>query len=115
MKLQFVGKAGLAETVAFHALLERKLAERGRCYVLIDLGGLTGIGADTRRFIGEWNREHKITAGAAFGASFTARVLVTLLLTTVKMMSRDPPEVFIARDEPEALRWLAAEQAARAP
>lgn len=111
--LQFVGKASLDETKVFHAILARRLAERGRCYLLIDLGGLTAIGADSRRFIGEWNREHKITAGAAFGASFAVRVMVTLLLTTIKLMNRDPPEVFIARDEAEARRWLAAQQAAR--
>src|SRR5688572_11214085 len=89
VKLQFVGHAGLAETVAFHDLLAQMLAERGRCYVLADLRELTGMDPKTRKFIGEWTRAHRITAGAAFGASFPVRALVTLLLNAIRLMSRN--------------------------
>jgi hypothetical protein len=113
--LRFVGAASLAETKAFHELLARLLAERGRCYVIVDLRGLTGMGAEVRRFIGEWNREHQITAGAAFGAGFSIRVVVTLLLSAIRLMSKDPPEIHMCQGETEARRYIAACQAARAP
>lgn len=113
--LRFVGAPSLAEAQAFHGLLARVLAERGRCYVLVDLQGLTGIAAEVRRFIGEWNREHQITAGAAFGASFATRVVVTLLLNAIRLMSKEAPEIRVCRDELEARRHIAACRAASAP
>jgi len=105
--LKFVGKATYAETVAFHELLARVLGERGRCFVLVDLTELTGVDAKARRYIGEWNRSHRITAGAAFGASFTGRAFVTLMLNAIRLMNTNAPEIYMARDESEARRWLA--------
>ena len=108
VELQFVGPASLEESVAFHEVLAEVLAERGRCYVLIDLGNLSGMDSRARRYISEWNRVHRITAGAAYGASFTGRVLITLLLNAIRLMNANPPDIHIARTEPEARRWIAA-------
>lgn len=108
VQLKFVGKATYAETVAFHELLAEVL-ERGRCFVLVDLRELDGIDPRARRYIGEWNRSHRITAGAAFGASFTGRAFVTLMLNAIRLMNTNAPEIYMARDEPEARRWLAAQ------
>lgn len=109
--LRFVGAAGFAEVVGFHELLAQVLAERGRCYVLVNMVELTGIEARARRFVAEWNRRQQITAGAVYGAGFTARVFVKLLLNTVRLLNANSPEVHIARDEAEARRWLAARRA----
>lgn len=115
VELQLVGAADLAEAVAFHELLAQVLAERGRCYVLIDLEGLTGVDPRARKYISEWNRRQRITAGAAYGAGFMSRVIVTLLLNAIRLMNDDPPEVHITRDELTARRWLAARRAGDAP
>jgi|JI9StandDraft_2_1071091.scaffolds.fasta_scaffold225696_2 hypothetical protein len=107
VRLKFVGKATYAETVAFHELLAGVL-ERGRCFVLVDLTELAGVDPKARRYIGEWNRSHRITAGAAFGASLTGRAFVTLLLNAIRLMNSSAPEIYMARDESEARQWLAA-------
>lgn len=112
--LRFVGPASRADTVAFHDLLEQVLAERGGCFVLADLRGLTGICAESRRYISEWNRSHRASGCAAYGASFAVRVIVTLLMNTIRLLNHDPPEFFIARDEAAARAWLDARRAALA-
>ena len=111
VELKFVGLASLPEAVVFHELLAEMLAERGRCYVLVDLSEMTGIDPRVRKFVSEWNRVHRITAGSAYGASFTGRVVFTLLLNAIRLMNADAPEVHIARTEPEARRWLTGRRA----
>lgn len=114
VELQLLGAAGYPETVAFHDMLARVTAEHGRCYLLVDISGLTGIEAKARRYVSEWNRRHRITAGSLYGVGFTARVFITLLLNTIRLMNADPPEVHTARDEAGARRWLAARRASDA-
>lgn len=111
VKAQIVGAVSRAEAVAFHDMLAQLLAEHGRCYLLVDLTRLASISPEARRYVGEWNRTHRVTAGAAFGASFPARAAIMLLLNAVRLMNRDAPEIFLARDETEARRWLAARRA----
>lgn len=108
VELQIVGTASLDEAVAFHELLAEILAERGRCYVLADLSEMTAIDPRARRYVSDWNRGHRITAGAAYGASFKGRVIFTLLLNAIRLMNSNAPEVHMARSEPEARRWIAA-------
>jgi len=108
VELQFVGAASLAEAVAFHELLAEVLAERGRCYVLADLSEMTGIDPRARRYVSDWNREHRITAGSAYGASFSGWVIFTLLLNAIRLMNSNAPEVHMARSELEARQWIAA-------
>lgn len=108
VELQIVGAASLAEAVAFHELLVEVLAERGRCYVLADLREMTGIDPRARRYVSDWNREHRITAGSAYGASFSGRVFITLLLNAIRLLNSNAPEVHLARSESEARRWIAA-------
>lgn len=115
MTARLVGEVALAEAQAYHELLARVLAEHGRCYQVVDLRRLTGISPAVRRFVGEWNREHQVTAGATFGASFSMRVVVTLMLNAVRLMNKHAPEIRMCRDEAEARRFVAAHRASHAP
>lgn len=109
--LRLRGRVSEAEAVAFHEMLAEFLRERGRCFLLVDLRELEGIDPGARRYVGEWNRRHQITAGATFGASVAVRALMGLFLGAIKLMASDAPEIHMARDEADARRWLDARRA----
>jgi hypothetical protein len=111
LTLRLRGRVSQSEAVEFHAMLAQLLSERGRCFLLVDLRELESIDPGARRHVGEWNRSHQITAGAAFGANFAVRALMSLFLGAIKLMASDAPEIHMARDEADARRWLDARRA----
>jgi hypothetical protein len=114
VELQFIGPVGLDASTPMHAHLAEVLANNnGRAYVLADITRLEGLPPDTRRQMSAWNREHKVTAAAVFGGSFTMRTIVTLALKAIKFRDREQVDAMFARDEQQARSWLLNERAKR--
>jgi hypothetical protein len=98
VELQFIGPVGLDASTPMHAH---------------DITRLEGLPPDTRRQMSAWNREHKVTAAAVFGGSFTMRTIVTLALKAIKFRDREQVDAMFARDEQQARSWLLNERAKR--
>ncbi len=81
----------------------------GRCFMLIDMSGMTGIETAARRYVGDWGRmgELQINGAAVYGSSFAMRVMTTLMLNAIRVLGRrEIPAVFVA-DEAAARAWIA--------
>jgi len=114
VELRFFGSVSGEHSTAIHARLAQVLAENdGRAHVLADISRLETLELAARRDMAAWNSEHKITAAAVFGGSFTVRTLVTLALKALKLRDRDQLEAVFVKEEDEARRWLAAVRARR--
>ena len=116
VELELVGSIGLADSTPIHDRLAQILADHGgRAFLLADITRLAGLQPDVRRQMATWNREHRLSATAVFGGSFTVRTIVTLVLKAIRFRDRDAMEVYFAKEEHEARRWLAARRAKQAP
>lgn len=116
VEIRFIGPVSGADSNAMHARLAQVLLDNdGRAYLLADITRLETLEIAARRDMAAWNSEHKITAAAVFGGSFTVRTLVTLALKALKLRDRDQLEAVFVKDEDEARSWLAAVRARREP
>jgi hypothetical protein len=111
VRIQVDGDFGREDSVAFHDYLTRVLDEQGRLFVIGDLHGAGGIDPGARAVSSEWNRTHRLSACACFGASFPVRVLLSLTINAVKLLGLNTIEFTFVKDEPEARRWLDAQRA----
>ncbi|MDC0667826.1 hypothetical protein [Nannocystis radixulma] len=108
--LKLRGLFDLEVATAVHELLAQLHHELGRSYVLCDLTQFTGIPADARRQVGEWNKTHKVSGGAIYGANFAMRTLATLVLQAVRLVGNKVDIEFVP-DEATARRWIEAHRA----
>ncbi|WP_437680324.1 STAS/SEC14 domain-containing protein [Sorangium sp. So ce131] len=112
----FVKRAGetqLRDVQRMCKAMEDTLAAHGRGFWLFDLKDAGGFGAEARKWAGEWEKQHAVTALAAFGGSLEIRSLTKLIATAVKSSSPLRSE-FIAEffnTEAEARAWIDAQRA----
>jgi hypothetical protein len=113
VQLGFAGALTLADVTALRSRVEEVIRCEGRCFVLADLAGLTGMAPDARRYLSEWGRSPRrpIAGTALYGGNFATRVLTTLVLNAIQLMGRSPVDVVFKADEAEARRWLTARRA----
>lgn len=104
------GLFDLEVATALHELLAQIQRDMGRSYVLCDLSQFTGIPADARRQVGEWNKTHTVSGGAIYGANFAMRTLATLVLQAVRLVG-NKVDIEFAPDEAAARRWIEAHRA----
>lgn len=112
VEVVFAGPLTLADAVTLHDRLARVYAERGSCYLLGDLKDMATMGPETRRYVGEWNRTHRLSGVALHGANFAMRAIATLTVQAIRLLGSHQTEVVFLRDEPEARRWISARRAA---
>jgi hypothetical protein len=115
VRVQIVGDFDRENSVAFHDYLTRVIDEQGRLFIIGDLHGAGGIDAAARTVSSEWNRAHKLSACACFGASFPVRVLLTLTMNAVKVLGFNDIAFAFVKDEPEARRWIDVQRAGLFP
>lgn len=114
VEVVFAGPVTLSEARVLHERLAQVYAEFGSCYLLADLLGLTAMGPDVRRYMGEWNKTHRLSGVALHGASFAMRTVASLTVKAIRLLGSHPIEVVFLRDEAEARRWISARRGAAA-
>jgi hypothetical protein len=108
VSIRLRGPLSLEEAQGFHAAVARTLARYGTAFVLVDSSQGGSLSPETRRWIAEWNKSHKVTGVAIFGSSLVVRALLTLVLNAIALMRREAvPSVFV-KNEAQARAWLAA-------
>ena len=105
------GVGSLAEIQAYHAIVERVIAERGQVYCLIDMSNTGRPTPEARQWMTEWSRRFHVNAVAGFGASFAVRVAVTLMMRAVRFFKGSEFLTEFFETEAEARAFLAAERA----
>lgn len=102
------GPLSLSEAQTFHGLVAEVLKQHGHAYVLADCQAGGALTAETRRWIAEWNRHHRVDGVALYGANLFVRTMISLVLNAISLLgSRAVPARF-AKDEGEARAWLAS-------
>lgn len=82
LELWLIGVVDLADSLKIHVVLEQVLAaNHERAFILADISRLEGLPVETRRHMSAWNSQHRISAAAVYGGSFTMRTLMNLALT----------------------------------
>lgn len=110
IEMVFTGPILLADVGGMRDLLHQVRDAHGRCYMLADASGLTGIPLDARKAMAEWGRsspEDQISGVSLYGMSFAMRALSVLTLGAIKLMSGREVVVHFASDPAAARAWLA--------
>jgi hypothetical protein len=102
------GPFKLEHITQFFPLVEKVLAEHGRCFTISDLRKPMGFPAETRRSAIEWSKSHVISGSVMFGTSLTARVTLTLMMRATALLTRRPAPLEAVSTEEEARAWVAA-------
>lgn len=109
--MKFVGPLTLAHVEVLRELMHLVRGEHGRCYMLADSAGLTGIEAEARKALSEWgktNPDDQISGVGVHGINFAMRALSVLTLAALKLMTRRPVVIHFASDEADARAWIDA-------
>src|SRR5262245_39683871 len=101
------GDYELEQAKRVHVELERMLTQHANIYLLIDQSHAGNIKPETRRFVSDWHRQHKIAGIALFGGSLASRAASTLLLSVVRMFQNEPIPTAFLKDEAESRAFLA--------
>ena len=115
--MKFTGQLTLEHVEVLRGLMHTIRGEHGRCYMLADSAGLTGITADARKALAKWSRDDpddRISGVGVHGISFAMRALSMLTLGAINFMTRRPVTVHFAEDEAGARAWIAARRASDA-
>ena len=111
--LKFRGPFVLEHARPVHEYLAQVMDETGRCYLLADMSQMDGIPTDTRRYVGDWHKQHTVSGVAVYGASFATRALATLMFQAVRIVGNQHIEMEFFRDEADARRWIVDHAAKR--
>jgi hypothetical protein len=86
----------------------RRLADgKPRVFLLMDHSNVDSISAEARKVALEATQDLRIAGGASFGASFTVRVLVSLLARAHSIFwGEDAKVIRFFRTEAEARAWI---------
>ena len=111
---QFAGELVRDDLEVLSELLRRIRGEHGRCYMLADAAGLTGISSEARKVLSERGHDDpdgQISGVGVHGISFAMRALSIMTLTTIKLLTRRPVVVHFASDEADARSWISQRRA----
>ena len=100
------GPLELGEAQTFHGLVADALRQYGHAYVLADCSRGDSLSAETRRWIADWNRRHRIDGVAIFGANLFMRTMVTLVLNAIRLIGQRGVPAVLTKTEAEARAWL---------
>lgn len=102
------GPLSIDEAKVYHAMVEGSLQRYGSAYVMVDSTDGVSLAPATRRWIAEWNQQHRVNGVAIYGGGVVMRTLLTLLLNAISLLrSQRVPSVFV-KTEADARTWLAA-------
>ncbi len=105
------GDFTLADAVQMNVEVEAVLKRLGRAFILIDLTHARSMPPEVRRYLAEWNKQHKPSGAILFGASAVSRAVATLVLAAIRIFRADSlPTLFMAT-EAEARGWIEVQRA----
>lgn len=86
--------------------MAQTILQYGAAYVLVDSSRAGPLSPETRRWIAEWNKAHRISGVAIYGSSLVMRALFTLVLQAISLLRRQPVPYSFLKTEGEAREWL---------
>lgn len=109
VRLKAEGDLSAEDMARIFAEITRLTVTQSRYFVLTDISGLGKISPDARKRASEQIDTLRVCGGAAFGATFPQRVLVTLLSRVLSLFGNfaDRPLV-IVETEAQARAWIEA-------
>jgi hypothetical protein len=105
------GPSTLEEVQAYHAIMERVIAEHGRVFCLIDMRKAHRPPPEARKWITEWSQRFRVTAVACFGTSFTVRTFANLLVRAIRLVKGPEGVIAFFDTEAQARAFLRGERA----
>ena len=108
LHIQIVGDLGREQMGRLLEIIEGVIAEHGRYGTIVDTRQMGRLPPDARSLVSEFTGAAKSYGNAVFGESFTTRVVLTMALRTMQLVSSQKFTVAFLKDEPEALAWLEA-------
>lgn len=112
MRLYFHGPITVPDVQQLREVLIELRREGGRCFIIADMSGATGIDAETRRYMAEWGRQETdwIAGSVIHGVSFAMRALLTLTLKAIKLVRKRRVDVEFVRDDTDAVLCIDAKR-----
>lgn len=104
------GSISPEDVAALLAEAHRFAATHGPLVWLVDMAETVDLSPETRKYVAHSDLFTLIQAAAIYGASFSQRMMTTLVLNVVKLLKLGPamPEVRFFATEAEARAWLGA-------
>lgn len=101
----------LADAQRLYVELESLERAHGYALTAYDARAVTGMDADSRRYLGEKTRGRaERRALAVIGASFALRTILGLVQNGARLAGRPVPKTAFCSTQSEALAWLAAQR-----
>lgn len=104
------GSYTLTDAQESHAVIAEVLAQKGRVLVLTNSFGSDALKPEVRRFLAEWNRDHKATAVAIFGNSAVLRAMLSLVMRAIDIFRKSPLPTVLVATEAEGRAFLAEQR-----
>lgn len=105
------GPMPLDQMKQFLDVCAKTLAQHGSVYLISIMGPGYAIPPDSRRYVAEWGRSHRLDGNLIVGAPFAMRALLTMLSRASKLFGVKNSEIEFAVSEAEAHRWIAQHKA----
>ena len=105
------GLMTLDQMKEFLDVCAKVLAQYGSVYLISIMGPGYTISPDSRRYIAEWGREHKMDGNLVVGAPFAMRAVLSVISRAAKLFGAKNPDLVFAASEAEARRWIAQHKA----
>lgn len=116
MRMTLDGPVTISDLDGLRAVMTAAQEEGGRCFLVADMSGCTGIEPDARKYIVEWSRQGTQTMSgvAAYGMSFGMRTVVSLTMAAIRFLGMLRSPVAFVKTEAEALQWVESQRPAQA-
>lgn len=106
VKCKLQGDFAVQHARELFVLLEQVQADQSSFVILADISEMGTIDAAARRWMALESRRFACRATAMYGASLTARTVITLLLRSLALFQPTLMPMYFAKTEPEARLWL---------
>lgn len=114
LHIQLVGDISREQMTRLIAIIEAVIAQHGRYGTIIDTGQMGKLPPDARSLVSDFKGTDTCFGNAIYGESFSTRVVMTLALRAIQLLSSQKFTAAFFKDEPEARAWLGARSGATA-
>lgn len=102
----------LDEMVQLLAILDRLFMQHGRIFLLDNMSNGLSVPPETRRYVIEWLKNHKIAAISAVGTGAVVRATVQLILRGAQLLGAKLPLIHFCDTLSEGRTWIDAQRQA---
>lgn len=104
--LQIVGDLGRDQMARLLELIAGVIEEHGRYGTILDTRKMGRLPPDARSLVSDFKGAELCYGNAIFGESFATRVVLTMALRTIQLLSSQKFTAAFFKDEAEARAWL---------